>query len=195
MGAIAWKAIDCSIDRASGQGPICEIPPCKPPATLEIRSDHEYDEFLYRLNKRFLRTAGTDHVNCLRPMQKPVGIFIWTASLIRLSGNTTSATPAVISSSGSGSLVTISDDGLTIPAIWRRRRCLRSTSEQSPPWQKTVRPRKVDGVFYLLVKCRGHAENWYIWRHFADNARRLEWCSSPQTAGQTMAEARGFQER
>lgn len=151
-------------------------------------NDHEYDEFLYRLNKRFLENCE----NGVRPLFTTDANDLWGIYLNSFSDPTERqyhnchACRHFIERFGS--LVTISDEGLTTPAIWHEDDSPTIYKLAVAAMAKAVRRAKVNGVFLSSDRMWGTPKTG-IWRHFAV-------CPLPgmalkrltQTAGQAMAE-------
>lgn len=153
-------------------------------------SDHEYDEFLYRLNKRFLENCG----NGSRPLFTTDTKSLWDLYLDSFTDpaerqyHNCHACRHFIERFGS--LVTISDDGLTMPAIWHEDDAPTIYKRAVAAMAKAVRRAKVNGVFLSSGEMWGTPKTG-IWRHFAvcPPSGMVFKCLT-QTAGQAMAEKR-----
>lgn len=152
--------------------------------------EHEYDEFLYRLNKRFMENCGSGS----RPLFTTDTKDLWEIYL----GSFTDPDERQYHNCHAcrhfierfGSLVTISNEGFTMPAVWNEDDAPLIYKPAVAKMAKAVRRARVNGVFLSSDRMFGTPKTG-AWKHFAVfPTPDMVFKRVAQTAGQAMAEKR-----
>lgn len=152
--------------------------------------DQEYDEFLFRLNDRFLENCGNGSLPLFTTDANDLwGIYLnsFTDPDERQYHNCHACRQFI---ERFGALVTIRDDGITVPAIWHEDDAPDAYKPAIAAMARLVRKAKVTGVFMSSDRVWGTPETG-VWHHLAVTPpTAILHKRATLTAGQAMAEKR-----